>query len=84
MHDHDGHGHHHHHDHASDLTETEKLKTLITNWISHNVGHAGSYSTWGARAGDAGHKKTAELISKAAQATLDINALLKDALKELG
>jgi len=82
MHDHDGHGHHHH-DHASDLTETEKLKTLITNWISHNQGHAGSYNTWGKRAGDGGHAKSAELIAKAAQATLDINVLLEDALKEL-
>ncbi len=86
MHQHESHGHHHHHhehDHDSGMTDREKLKTLISNWISHNVGHAGSYRTWAERAGEAGHQKAAELMNEAARVTIEANKLFEEALKSL-
>lgn len=60
-------------------TEVDKLRMLIPHWIEHNLEHAAELRRWAGQAGDA-----AADIEAAAEAMLQANRALEDALAKLG
>lgn len=80
--------HHHHHEDTSAelkgaLSEREKLGRLLEYWIKHNEEHANTYLEWSKKATTWEIKDVAEILEEAANTTLSLNALFKEALKKL-
>ena len=72
----------HHHQHGEnpfELRFEDKLKRLLTHWISHNADHATAYRKWAREAREHGFQKAARLIGEAAEAIQAINRIFSEA-----
>lgn len=77
------HHHHHHHETDSTLSFKEKMIKRIEHWLKHNTDHAESYREWSAHLVEAGYPEAADMLAKAAEASLQINELFQGAQQRI-
>ena len=68
----------------SSITDHEKLRILLSHWVSHNGEHAKEYKLWAERAENFGSKEAISKINAAVEEMSTVNNHLMDALKLLG
>ena len=66
------------------ITDHEKLRILLSRWVSHNGEHAKEYKQWAERAVNFGSKEAVSKINAAVEEMSTVNNHLIDALKLLG
>ena len=78
---------HHDHDHHNDNHETtaaipfdKKMVKLFEHWINHNTDHAETYREWAKKAKENDMEKILVFLNEAAEKTLEINRIFKEAL----
>jgi len=81
---------HHDHDHHNDNHETQaaipfdkKMVKLLEHWINHNADHAETYREWAKKAKNNDMEKVPALLNEAAERTLEINMIFKEALSQV-
>ena len=80
---HHEHNHHHEHGTSSELSFDEKMVKLLEHWIKHNVDHSETYKDWAKRVKEKDMNKVNLLLNEAADITLKINNIFREALKEI-
>lgn len=68
----------------SSITDHEKLRILLSHWVSHNEDHAKEYKVWAERAESFASKETVLKINAAVEEIAAVNHHLLDALEFLG
>jgi len=70
---------HHHSDSHDELPLEQKLLKLLEHWVKHNTDHAVTYRNWAEKAKANGMSEVASLLQDAADASLQINDLFRQA-----
>ena len=70
---------HHHSDTPDELPLDQKLLKLLEHWVKHNTDHAVTYRNWAEKAKANGMAQVAKLLDDAADASLQINDLFRQA-----
>ena len=68
----------------SSITDHEKLRILLSHWVSHNEDHAKEYKVWAERAESFASKEAVSKINAAVEEITAVNHHLLDALELLG
>jgi len=78
---------HHDHNHHDDNHETnstipfdKKMVKLLEHWIKHNSDHVETYMEWAKKAKENDMEKVFVLLNEAAERTLGMNMIFKEAL----
>lgn len=68
----------------SQMNDQEKLRFLLTHWVSHNGEHAAEYKSWAERFEESGQDEAVAELMAAIQGMDSVNRHLLTALNLLG
>ena len=68
----------------SEKSTIEKLQVLLPHWVEHNNNHEAEFKKWAEAAEKEGAKEVAELLNKAVASMAATDAILTEALKQVG
>lgn len=66
------------------MTDIDKLRALLPNWIEHNVDHAAEFRVWMERAREFDQAQVVEQLASAIEEMEAVNRNLRHALDHLG
>lgn len=68
----------------SQMSDQEKLRFLLSHWVSHNGEHAAEYKSWADRFEESGQEEAVAELTAAIQGMDSVNRHLLAALNLLG